>query len=192
MSKVIYLKNTYSIGGTDMINDNIEKMAMSILDINGFNNVVVDPVKLANAYGIKVKNAKFTSDDISGMLKNENGERTIYVNSSEPSRRKRFTIAHELGHYFLGHLEEGSKTIHRKNDFFSKDKPELEANAFSAALLMNQYKVKELYKKLNYIGVPQELIIEHMASTFKVSKSAVSIRLKELNLINDREPELCK
>lgn len=165
-----------------MINNNIETKAMDVLDINGFNNIVVDPVKLASVYGIDVKSATFKRSDISGMIKKENGKTTIYVNSKEPLIRKRFTVAHELGHYFLGHLGENDKIIHRKNDLYSSDKNESEANAFAAALLMNQYKFKELYKKLDYIGVPIELIIEQIASTFKVSKIAVKIRLKELNI----------
>ena len=186
MGKVIYIEKFNKIGGMDMLNNNIEKLAMDILDINGFNSVVVDPVKLANAYGIEVKNARFASDDISGMLKKENRKITIYVNSIEPTMRKRFTIAHELGHYFLNHLEENDKLIHRKSDFFSNNSKELEANAFAAALLMDQYKVTELYNKLNYIGVPIEKIIIKISNTFKVSRPAVNIRLRELGLVDVR------
>lgn len=184
MGKVIYIEKFKNIGGMDMTNNNIEKLAMDILDTNGFNGIVVDPVKLATAYGIEVKNARFASNDISGMLKKENGKTTIYVNSVEPTMRKRFTIAHELGHYFLNHLEENDKLIHRKTDFFSNNSKELEANAFAAALLMDQYKVKDLYNKLDYIGVPIEKIITKISNTFKVSRPAVNIRLKELELID--------
>lgn len=186
MGKVIYMEKFNKNGGMDMQNNDIEKLAMDILDSNGFNSVVVDPVKLANAYGIEVKNAKFASQDISGMLKKENGKVTIYVNSSEPSMRKRFTIAHELGHYFLDHIEENDKTIHRKTDFFSNDTKELDANTFAAALLMDQYKIKDLYTKLNFIGVPYEKIISRISNIFKVSRPAVNIRLRELGLLDGK------
>ncbi len=168
-----------------MKNNDIEKLATEILDTNGFNSIVVDPVKLANAYNIEVKNAKFYNNDVSGMLKKENDKITIYINSGEPIIRKRFTVAHELGHFFLNHLDEKDKTIHRKSDLFSSNVKERQANIFAAALLMDEYKVKDLYTKLDYIGVPLEKIIIKMANTFKVSRAAVNIRLKELDLIND-------
>lgn len=186
MGKVIYMEKFNKNGGMDMQNNNIENLAMDILDLNGFNSVVVDPVKLANAYSIEVKNAKFTSEDISGMLKKENGKITIYVNSSEPTMRKRFTVAHELGHYFLNHLEENDQTIHRKTDFFSRNDKELEANAFAAALLMDQYKIKDVYNKLDYIGVPLDKIISKISSIFRVSRAAVNIRLRELGLLDGK------
>lgn len=184
MGKVIYIEKFNNIGGMDMTNNDIEKLAMNILDSNGFNTVVVDPVKLANSYGIEVKNARFSEGDISGMLRKENDKITIYVNSNETIMRKRFTIAHELGHYFLNHLDENDTTIHRKNDFFNIDSRESEANAFAAAILMDQFKVKELYNKLDYIGVPLDKIISKLSSTFRVSRPAVNIRLKKLGLIN--------
>ena len=67
MGKVIYIEKFNNIGGMDMTNNDIEKLAMNILDSNGFNTVVVDPVKLANSYGIEVKNARFSDGDISGL-----------------------------------------------------------------------------------------------------------------------------
>lgn len=184
MGKVIYIEKFSNTGGMSMRNNDIEKIAMNILDINDFNTVVVDPVKLANSYGIDVKNAKFADGNISGMLKKEHDKITIYVNSSEPIMRKRFTIAHELGHYFLNHLGENDTYINRKSDFFSNNIKESEANAFAAAILMDQFKVKELYNKLDYIGVPLDKIILKLSTTFKVSKQAVNIRLKKLGLID--------
>jgi Zn-dependent peptidase ImmA (M78 family) len=185
MGKVIYIDKFIRIGGKIMKYDYIEQFAAEVLDANGFYNVIVDPVKLANSYNIEVKNAKFVSDDISGMLKKENGKTTIYVNSFEPINRKRFTVAHELGHYFLNHLSDNDKIIHRRTDFFSLDIKEIEANAFAAALLMEQFKVKDLYNKLTYIGVPIENIIVKLSDVFKVSRAAVKIRLKNLGLINE-------
>ena len=49
---------------------------------------------------------------------------------------------------------------------------------------MDQFKVKELYNKLDYIGVPLDKIISKLSSTFRVSRPAVNIRLKKLGLIN--------
>ncbi len=141
MGKVIYIEKFNKIGGMDMTNNDIEKLAMNILDLNGFNTVVVDPVKLANAYGIEVKNARFADGDISGMLRKENDKIIIYVNSSESIMRKRFTIAHELGHYFL-HLKNAPKyervDMHRATGYSTNIPQEIEANNFAAALLMDK------------------------------------------------------
>lgn len=55
----------------------------------------------------------------------------IYYNDAMPLVRKRFTIAHEYGHYRLSHIEH------------SKDNEEL-ANTFAANILCNPFEVAEL------------------------------------------------
>ena len=53
---------------------------------------------------------------------------------------QRFSIAHELGHYFLpGHLDAvlGDRDVHESHaEFASADRYELEADHFAASLLM--------------------------------------------------------
>lgn len=64
----------------------------------------------------------------------ESGEWLIVYDDSDSTGRKRFTIAHELGHILLGHpLREGEQ--HTR--VFSKDRPEIEteADAFAARIL---------------------------------------------------------
>src|SRR5437764_12493286 len=53
------------------------------------------------------------SDEISGALIRKQGRAIIAVNPAHHENRQRFTIAHELGHYFLHerleeHIDEGS------------------------------------------------------------------------------------
>src|SRR3954470_4270018 len=70
------------------------------------------------------------------------GRYIIGINSSHPETRKRFTIAHEMGHLVLHQLDQ----VHVDKQFLVKlrddissqaiDPHEIEANAFAAALLM--------------------------------------------------------
>jgi Zn-dependent peptidase ImmA (M78 family) len=76
-------------------------------------------------------------DGISGLLYPE--ERQMYVNASDLPARRRFTIAHELGHWLCQCLEgRGAPTMCRAQDV-SPDADrtlEREANVFAAELLM--------------------------------------------------------
>ena len=112
---------------------------------------------------------------ISGLLKKEDG--VIGVNQAHHPLRQRFTIAHELGHFLLGHglgEEHQEETV---DDVFDKPRPiEREANRFASALLMPEAWVKKHVKK-------DGMEIEQLAKAFGVSKQAATIRLLELKLI---------
>lgn len=124
-------------------------------------------------------------DNISGSILKDDGKDTysIYVNRKHPRNRRRFTIAHEIGHYisFLNNgyskdeLEsqggfEDIAISYRKDGKFSDS--ETEANLIAAELLMPKDKVEELMK--------QGLTPEEMAELFYVSPSAMTIRLQNL------------
>ncbi len=136
---------------------------------------------------IKIGGVK--DENISGVLdyKNEKGveQFRIFVNDSKSSERMYFTLAHELGHYFL-HKKELIKKglvidsgemieIFRADNVLS-DTKEKEANYFAATLIMPADKVKEVWNMLNDI--------EKCADFFRVSKLAMSIRLSTLGLID--------
>jgi Zn-dependent peptidase ImmA (M78 family) len=87
------------------------------------------PVKvgsLAEELGISVIATTELAENISGSFSKENGGYIIYVNASHPRSRQRFTIAHELGHFYKhrSSLESGEeilnpskkeKSLHRPN-----------------------------------------------------------------------------
>src|SRR5690349_5930433 len=85
----------------------IEAQASQVLRQHGLLSIPVDPVTLANRQGIKVHNAKFSDEGLSGMVSKRGTNVTILVNQSDAPFRKRFTIAHELGHHFLHLMEDG-------------------------------------------------------------------------------------
>ena len=62
----------------------------------------------------------------------ENGISLICINYKRPIGHQNFTLAHELGHWFL---HKGQNISDNDNSIWSKDKREQEANMFAAELL---------------------------------------------------------
>ncbi len=159
----------------------IEGMASQILKEHSLFSIPIDPVTLANNLGIKVNNAVFSDESLSGLVAKRGENISILVSQSDPPYRKRFTIAHELGHHFL-HLMNDGEFVDNKIDLFrdteSKDdskKAEIQANQFAAALLMPA----ELIKKEFAI----DKNIENLARKFNVSEEAMGYRLQRLRLV---------
>lgn len=166
-----------------MKKDYSEKV-MEILKRKEMYSVPIDPVALANTENIVVRNAVFYSDDISGMIAKRSGKTLILVNINDSVYRKRFTISHELGHYFL-HMQENEQLefIDYDIDFFRGYSPETsnqnkiieyEANTFAAELLMPTQLITERYQKIKNLKKLSEL--------FMVSEIACGIRINELGL----------
>jgi Zn-dependent peptidase ImmA (M78 family) len=101
----------------------------------------------------------------------------IYVSPQTSPLRDNFTIAHELGHYFmhtnLEDSDENSKPIsfHR----YGSDRKEWEANRFAAAFLMPK---NEFIKKFDEYGGSVPLL----SGYFGVSSPAVKVRIECLGL----------
>lgn len=127
---------------------------------------------------------------VSGIIYFDKNDKTfnIFINKSKSEARIQFTIAHELGHYFL-HSEEikskkaivdGDELLDGNRMLYSLDvaetsRIEIEANNFAAILIMPERFVKSAWSKLQSV--------EECAKVFNVSVSIMSIRLEKLNLI---------
>ena len=76
----------------------------------------------------------YLSKDESGRIVRINSDIVIVINNTEPKSRCRFSIAHELGHFLLGHLGDDVTQLNRAR---TEVKPELEtqADVFAARLL---------------------------------------------------------
>ncbi|MDR2484509.1 MAG: ImmA/IrrE family metallo-endopeptidase [Treponema sp.] len=123
----------------------------------------------------------------------KNGEDSfiIYLNTHEPYLRKRFTVAHELGHLFLhmGYLIDNEKwnsipddgfqdsAYFRMSDNYSQE--ENEANEFAASFLMPKAEFIEFAKQ--HLSNNQ-YTIKPIAGYFKVSESAAINRGKWLGI----------
>lgn len=141
--------------------------------------------------GVELVNYTF-DEDISGVLVLNGSQSTIGVNQSHSEVRKRFTMAHELGHYIL-HRDQGSsmfmdKVLYRKasNNYSPKDgKMEREANFFAANLLMPEAAIHSFIDR-NHIDFYEDSDIQDMATEFGVSSSAMTYRLINLGLVDYR------
>jgi Zn-dependent peptidase ImmA (M78 family) len=92
----------------------------------------------------------------------------IFINESIPNDRKRFTIAHELGHLVL-HV--------RTTQDLDRDE-ETEANYFASEFLMPEIEIKHTLHYLNLINVT------NLKEYWKVSKSAIIRRAFDLGIID--------
>jgi Zn-dependent peptidase ImmA (M78 family) len=139
--------------------------------------IPVDPARVAHALGIEVIDA-YLDPDVAGAIRRDNTGRTrIYLNAEDHPNRKRFTCAHEIGH-FVKHRQEDDdfEYVDYRAGAASMgvDEDERYANAFAAVLLMPETHVRRL-RGLGYND-------QQMAQAFGVSKAAMVNRLKNLGL----------
>lgn len=93
------------------------------------------------------------------------------INSKIPNDRKRFTIAHELGHLVM-HL--------RSSDFVEDEKiMEYQANAFASEFLMPEVDCKADLRTLNYSKLPS------LKMYWGVSKAAIIRRAYDLKCLSE-------
>lgn len=117
-----------------------EREAERLLREQEIDSLPIDPTKIAESLGILVQ-PKATSDGISGMLIRVGNEFGIaYATHIDSEGFKRFSIAHEIGHYRIpGHVDAvlAHGDIHESHAGFVKGDPyEREADQFAASLLM--------------------------------------------------------
>jgi len=167
---------------------NIRETAEYLLNINEQTTPPINVSKIANALGIEVLETPMLQEgmqDVSGFIaRKEDGKFYIYVNEDEHIHRQRFTIAHELAHYYL-HLKDNLSNQngvldlkYRNGTSYDEEesKEEKEANAFAAELLVPCTALKELWDNGN-------TDVAFLANYFVVSKDMMINRLK--NCISD-------
>lgn len=154
----------------------VEGAAQELLSRHWDRQLPIDPVKIATAAGVSVYGRGGWADlnyPYSGYYRKYDGVPSIEYNVSEPPVRQRFTVAHELGHFALGHED----TPRDAGNFQSSgDLRERQANKFAAELLMPASLVVHYYQN----GVASS--VEALANIFGVSKDAMGYRLINLGL----------
>ncbi len=122
---------------------------------------------------IKNCNVKKLRDNQSGMtIKTKNIFNIIYRETDSP-QRCRFTIAHELGHIFLGHLLINTPEY---KTFAIRDDNESEANVFARDILAPACVLHELKIKTPY----------QISELCDISYEAAEYRIKRLQLLEMR------
>ena len=136
----------------------------------------VKPKRIANLLGMKVRKldvSDMNDHGLSGKFEMEGHVPVCYYNPDEPRVRRRFTIAHEIGHYVLGH----GNSFRDPVSHFSRtsyDYKEAQANRFAAELLMPEIAVNFVIRKR---GVTK---LRKLAEIFDVSQVAMDYRLQNL------------
>jgi Zn-dependent peptidase ImmA (M78 family) len=153
-------------------------------------NQEIPPVpikKIISDFGIFLKEEP-AEDSLSGfiLIDSENKRTIIGVNRNHHDKRKRFSMAHELGHYLLHH-NEGVHIDHKvkimlRNEDSRKgiNSREKEANLFAAELLMPAMFLKEDIEKINNISLldeNDEKELKELANKYNVSTQALTFRL---------------
>jgi len=147
-------------------------------------SIPVNVEALARRMGVHVA-YKPLPDNISGYVHRNNESWAVVVNSLHGLARRRFTLAHELGHFVWHRRVLGDGTNDTKKyraeagyDFYNDaidHKHEREANQFAAALLMPSEMVRHVHRTAG-VNDPRRL-----AALFGVSPRAMEIRLDNLS-----------
>ena len=119
------------------------------------------------------------------IKKHEDGSFTIGVNTTEGDQRQRFSIAHELGHYYLHRDLLPAGGVHADRLFGGGVNPsgvltprhETQANQFAADLLMPKASLHGLWDEFN-----KHESIRNIAAAFDVSRKAAKWRVINMDL----------
>lgn len=164
----------------DTLYDSAARTAERVIREQHIGSLHVDPIAIATNLGIEVVEKPASNAGVSGMLIRLGNDFCIaYATHIRSPGFRRFTIAHELGHYFIeGHFDaifnEGH--IHESRaGFGSSLHYELEADHFAARLLMPNALFSAALKQVGE-GLAA---IESLAETCITSLPATAIRYAE-------------
>lgn len=166
------------------IREDLEELATQILlDNDMLYKTPVRIIQIAKSYNINVYEAEL-DNEVSGAIRyNDKNEKfEILANKKNVWVRKRFTVAHELGHYFLHQNMLKNSDVHidtlyratTQIDEKTKEQ-EKEVDYLAGALLMNKMVLEKL--------IDDNYTIEELAEIFDVSSSAMTVRLDILGLL---------
>lgn len=152
--------------------------AASLLNSHWDGRLPVDVASIARAMGIRVEASR--SLGASGVIENTAMGAVIRYSTTESPVRQRFTIAHEIGHFALGHLNSAGKMFRDTPENFSNGAApeERQANAFAAQLLMPEKVVKFAVNERGFNT------LKSLANVFDVSEVAMKYRLVNLGLLS--------
>lgn len=137
--------------------------------------------------GVPVVVAAF-HENIAGLFRRRREGAFIFINGTQPLVRQRFTLAHEFGHYWLGH----KSVLDRPSDLFTfsnRDPREVEANQFAGEFLAPRRAVTNWIERHapGSIGIDD---VVRLAWTFGISAKSASIRMQDSGYLSRREANL--
>lgn len=139
-------------------------------------NIPVNPVEIAKRMGLRVYEAQLPGN-VSGLLKREEGgDPEIYLDIDDGVTRRRFTCAHELGHFVRRSGDTQIAFVDRRDGVSAEgtNAEEIFANQFAAALLMPRAAIRTLLRS--------GFSTREMARHLNVSSESMNFRLQNLGL----------
>lgn len=141
-----------------------------------YTKIPVDPVEIAMQKGVEVREED--AEGYTGMLLVVDGEALISIKKSlREQTRKRFTVAHELGHFTIpGHITPQQSLFQCSDkdisDFGRSNNKEVEANWFASELLLPE---EHFRKRVQYKDLSKGLLDE-LCAEFDTSLTATGLR----------------
>lgn len=159
-----------------------------------YNQYPVPIEKVAEHYGFNVLEANLSSSISGYILINDefiekyNSNKIILVNSNNTYKRRRFTIAHELGHYLL-EVDKDDRYYAFRDETNQGNDHERAADSFAANLLMPEKLINkeiENYKNAaDFYGDKwtEYDLVYYISRIFNVSEPAARVRLRYLKVV---------
>lgn len=185
LSLLVYII-AYKQSTEEVMGDVTQKMteAEKVIFAKYINTFPFPIVEFINEIGINIHALEDAPENMSGAITKKDGKYFIYVNTKHQVKRMRFTLAHELAHYFNDkeYLESNGEikdtTKHSQKWLFRAEgkanndpamrRMDVRANKFAADLLMPEaHFVQQWLESSN---------VESVANHFGVSADAVKIR----------------
>lgn len=166
--------------------------ARRVLAKSGPLKAPVDPVEVAERVGLEVverSKLELHGREVSGLLLRRKGRTIAIVNRDHHPRRRRFTLAHEIGHFLLHPVREayvddvGGALARDDRSAEGTDLREIEANAFAAELLMPEGLIREEVPSRFGLFFEEDRLTQ-LSDQFGVSKQAMTFRLTNLGLLS--------
>lgn len=161
----------------------------ALLDACDLHTPPVDVERVARHLDLHVREGEFDGE-ISGFLYQDGTRTVIGINRAHGAARRRFTLAHEIGHYVLHNREttfvdRGGPSILKRDVRSSAgtDVREVEANAFAAELLMPAPFLARSLAEADERADAEDLIRD-LAQQYNVSVQAMTIRLIRLGYLD--------
>ncbi|EST34686.1 hypothetical protein N566_18250 [Streptomycetaceae bacterium MP113-05] len=121
---------------------------------------------------------------IDGVTWQTNGFRLVLLSPTDVWTRQRFTLAHELGHILAVDAQE-PVVEGRIRPGRDRALTEMRANAFAAGLLMPETQVRDrVGEAAAGEGALSQETFARLVVDFKVSPSALAVRLRQLGLVD--------
>ena len=181
------MEYTYKELFNDFVNEYLSEINLEDMYIPQNGQYDIDINEICNRLNIEVV---YNSYPFSGQSAPAN--RTIYINKDEPEVRKRFTMAHEIGHVVMNHSGNPFR-VNNKNTEIINHHYERMANKFAAELLMPRKLILILMfkyveendwnpNKLTEFQI--EMLTKWVASDLKVSVEALNYRIANERLFS--------